>query len=99
MPICATLVRFRFGDGFDEKRVRELAAGSRASFEEMPGLRSKAYAIDATGREAVNFYLWSSEGAARAFFTPQVLGRFAELYGAAPTVEYAEVIQLVENRR
>jgi hypothetical protein len=95
----ATLVRFRFGDDFDEKRVRQLAEGSRATFEDMPGLRSKAYAVDAANREAVNFYLWSDEEAARTFFSPQVLGRFAELYGAAPTVEYAEVIQLVENRR
>ncbi|MBC5766346.1 hypothetical protein H8R02_17895 [Ramlibacter sp. GTP1] len=95
----ATLVRFRFGDDFDEKRVRALAESSRATFEDMPGLRSKAYAIDAVNREAVNFFLWSNEEAARSFFSPQVLGRFGELYGVAPTLEFAEVIQLVENRR
>jgi hypothetical protein len=99
MPMNVTLVRFRFGEDFDEKRVRELAEGSRATFEDMPGLRSKAYAIDGASREAVNFYLWSNEEAARTFFSPQVLGRFTELYGATPTVEYSEVIQLVENRR
>ena len=75
-----------------------VAEAARAKFEGMPGLRSKAFTIDPVNREALNFYLWESEEPAKAFFSPQLVDRVTELYGVRPTVEFVDVVALVENR-
>ena len=93
--MIGTLIRFKYGDDFDEKRVREVAHGARGMFENMPGLRSKAFTVDAAGREAFNFYVWDSDEAARGFFSPDVVKRVTELYGVPPTLQYSSVIELV----
>ena len=96
--MIADLVHFRYESGFSKARLRQAAEAARAKFEGMPGLRSKAFTIDPVNREALNFYVWESEEAARAFFSQQVIDRVTELYGARPTVQFAEVAALVENR-
>jgi hypothetical protein len=63
----------------------------------LPGLRSKVFTFDARRREAINFYVWSSEEAARAFFTPDLLARVGEAYGVSPDVRFMEVAAIVEN--
>ena len=95
--MIGVVVTFRFGDRFDEQAVRRIAAGARGMFEGMPGLRSKAFTINAAKREAMNFYVWDSEDAAKAFFTDQLLERVTGLYGVRPTVEFVEIAAMVEN--
>ena len=63
----------------------------------MPGLRSKAFTLNAGKREAANFYVWDSEEAAKAFFTDQLLERVAGLYRGRPTVEFVQTATPVEN--
>ena len=46
---------------------------------------------------AVNFYVWETEAAARAFFTPELTERVTGLYGVAPTLEFVSIAALVEN--
>ena len=53
--MIATLIRFQYGSDFSEDRVRQVAQGARGMFEGMPGLRSKAFTVDAGEREAFNF--------------------------------------------
>ena len=48
-------VTFRYGDNFDERAMRKLAETARVRFEGMPGLRSKAFTLNAGKREAANF--------------------------------------------
>jgi heme-degrading monooxygenase HmoA len=96
--MIAVLVRFRYESGFSEARVRQVAEAARAKFEGLPGLRSKAFTIDPLNREAINFYVWESEEAAKAFFSPQLMDRVTELYGVRPTVQFAEVAALVDNQ-
>jgi heme-degrading monooxygenase HmoA len=91
-------VTFRYGDNFDEQAVRKIAETARVKFEGMPGLRSKAFTLNSAKREAANFYVWDSEGAAKAFFTDQLLERLAGLYGVRPSVEFVQIATLVENR-
>ena len=95
--MIAVIVTFRLGDNFDEQTVRKIAETVRGRFEGMPGLRSKAFTINSAKREAVNFYVWDSEDAARAFFNDELLERVTGLYGVRPTVEFVEVASLVEN--
>jgi len=95
--MIGVLVRFTYGDEFDEARVRQVAAGAQGRFVGMPGLRSKAFTVDAAGREAVNFYVWESESAARAFFGPELVERVTGLYGVRPTLQFLPVAALVDN--
>jgi hypothetical protein len=96
--MIAVLVRFRYESGFNEARLRQVAEAARAKFEGMLELRSKTFTIDPVNREALNFYVWESEEAAKAFFSQQVMDQVTELYGVRPTVHFVEVAVLVENR-
>jgi heme-degrading monooxygenase HmoA len=96
--MIAVLVHFRYESEFDEARVRQVADAARTKFEGMPGLRSKAFTVDTVNREALNFYVWDSEEAAKAFFSPELIERVTELYGVRPTLQFLDVVALVENR-
>ena len=97
--MIGVFVTFRYGDNFDEQAVRKIAETARARFEGMPGLRSKAFTLNARKREATNFYVWDSADAAKAFFTDALLERVTGLYGVRPDVEFVEIAALVENAR
>jgi heme-degrading monooxygenase HmoA len=90
-------VTFRYDAGFDPDVPRGVAAAAHQQFEGMPGLRSKTFTIDEENHQAVNFYLWDSEEAARAFFTDELRQRVTGLYGVAPTIQFLEVAALVDN--
>lgn len=92
-------VTFRYGDNFDEHAIRKIAETARPRFEGMPGLRSKAFTLSSGKRQAMNFYVWDSEDAARAFFTDELLQRLTGLYGVRPDVEFVEIVTLVENTK
>jgi heme-degrading monooxygenase HmoA len=97
--MIGVFVTFRYGDKFNEQAVRKIAETARGSFEGMPRLRSKSFTINSGKREAINFYVWDSEDAAKAFFTDQLLERVAGLYGVRPRVEFVQIATLVENTR
>ena len=97
--MIGVFVTFRLGEKFDEQAVRKIAETVRAKFEGMPGLRSKAFTVNVARREAVNFYVWDSEDAAKAFFNDQLLERVTGLYGVRPAVEFVQIAALVENGR
>ena len=97
--MIGVFVTFRYGEKFDEQAMRKIAESARASFEGMPGLRSKAFTVNPEKREATNFYIWESEDVARAFFNDALLERVTDLYGVRPSVEFVRVATLVENIR
>ena len=84
-------------DNLDEERVRKVAAEARATFEGMAKLRSKLFTLEENGNRATNVYVWESEDAARSFFSDQLLERVTGLYGVRPRVEFAEIVELVDN--
>ena len=90
-------VTFQYGEDFDRDRVVSIAEKARKTFEGMPGLRSKAFTVDDARRRAMNFYVWESEDAARSFFSDELRQRVTGLYGVAPTIEFVEIAQLVDN--
>lgn len=95
--MIGVFVTFRYGENFDEQAVRKTAQTARGRFEGMPGLHSKAFTVNAAKREAVNFYVWNSEDAAKAFFTETLLERVTGLYGVRPSIEFVQIAELVEN--
>ena len=97
--MIGVFVTFRYEDDFNEQAIRKIAETARVRFENMPGLRSKAFTVNSAKREATNFYVWDSEDAARAFFTDELLERVTGLYGVRPSVEFVPIVTLVENDR
>jgi len=97
--MVGVFVTFSCGDKFDAQALRKIAETVRPRFEGMPGLRSKAFTVNAEKREATNFYVWDSEEAAKAFFTDALLERVTGLYGVRPDVQFVEIAALVENAR
>lgn len=97
--MIGVFVTFRYEDNFNEQAFRKIAETARARFENMPGLRSKAFTLNSAKREATNFYVWDSEDAARAFFTDDLLEDVTRRYGVRPSVEFVEIVTLVENDR
>jgi heme-degrading monooxygenase HmoA len=97
--MIGVVVTFRFGENFDDQAIQKIAETARARFDGLPGLRSKAFTFNSAKREAVNFYVWDSEDAAKAFFTDRLLEQVTGLYGVRPTVEFVQIATLVENTR
>lgn len=95
--MIGVFVTFRFGDDFDERRLKQIAEGARSKFEGMAGLRSKAFTVNAAKREAVNFYIWSSASAAEAFFAADMVERIGGVYGVRPSVEFVDIAALADN--
>jgi len=84
-------------DDLDEERVRKVAAEARGMFEGMANLRTKLFTLDEQKNRATNVYVWESEDSARQFFSDQLLERVTGLYGIRPRVDFAEIIELVDN--
>lgn len=95
--MIAVMVRFQYENEFNEARLQQIADGARSKFQGMPGIRSKAFTLDATRRQALNFYVWESEDAARNFYSPQMIEGVTKLYGVRPSIEYLKLAALVEN--
>jgi hypothetical protein len=95
--MIGVFVTFRYQGEFDVEKICKIGETARPRFEKMPGLRSKAFTFNSEAREAVNFYVWDSEEAARAFFNEESVQLVTGLYGVRPIVTFAEIATLVDN--
>lgn len=95
--MIGVFVTFRYEDGMDAGAVSKIATAAGERFRGMPGLRSKAFTVDSEESTATNFYVWESEEAARAFFTPELVERVTGLYGVAPSIRFVQIAEMVEN--
>jgi hypothetical protein len=86
------------GEGLDRQRAKAAAEQAVPLFEGMGGLASKVFMWDDETGTVINTYVWDSEAAARAFFTPDVEALVVEHYGVEPQVRFTEVTALVDNR-
>jgi heme-degrading monooxygenase HmoA len=80
------------------ERASAVAEQVGPKFEGMGGLQSKVFMRNDETGTVTNTYVWDSEQAARAFFTPELKATVIELYGAEPDVQFAEVSALIDNR-
>jgi heme-degrading monooxygenase HmoA len=95
--MIGVFISFRSEAGLDRSAVAAIAEQAAPAFEGMQGLRSKAFTFDPESGAATNFYVWESEEAARAFFSPQLVERVTGLYGIAPEMRFVEIAALVDN--
>ena len=63
----------------------------------MPGLRCKYFTLDDKHHRATNFYVWDSQDAAESFFSDELRERVTGMYGVAPTIDFVEIAQIVDN--
>jgi hypothetical protein len=96
--MIGVFITFRYADDFDEQTVCNIADAAQARFKGMTGLRSKAFTVNMEKREAVNFYIWDSEEAAKTFFTNEQVDRIAKHYKVRPTLDFVKIAALVENQ-
>jgi Putative mono-oxygenase ydhR len=97
--VIGVRVNFQYDGEFDRARVTGVADNARAMFEGMPGLRFKFFTFDEAAGSATNFYVWESEEAAHEFFSDELREQVTALYGVAPTIEFVEIAQVVDNSR
>ncbi len=90
-------VTFSYDGDFDRARVIGVADNSHTMFEGMPGLRFKFFTFDEHHQRATNFYVWDSRDAAERFFSEELRQRVTGLYGVAPSIEYVDIAQVVDN--
>jgi heme-degrading monooxygenase HmoA len=95
--MIGTFVSFQYDGDLDAARVQKIAGEARSMFEGMPGLRSKVFTFDKDRKRATNFYVWDSEDAARSFFSDQLRERVTGLYGVAPTIDFVDIAEIVDN--
>jgi hypothetical protein len=95
--VIGVSVTFNYDGNFDRARVIGVADNARGMFEGMPGLRFKFFTFDEKEQRAANFYVWDSREAAERFFSEELRDRVAGLYGVAPTIEFVEIAQIVDN--
>jgi hypothetical protein len=95
--MIGAIVTFSYGADFDRARIENVAQHARESFVGMPGLHSKVFTVDESGRRAVNFYVWDALEPAKAFFSDQLLARVTALYGVAPVVDFVDIAAIVDN--
>jgi hypothetical protein len=95
--MIGVFVTFRYEDGIDASAVTRIATAAGERLRGMPGLRNKFFTVDSEEGTATNFYVWESEDAARAFFTPELTERVTGLYGVAPSIRYVQIAELVDN--
>src|SRR4051794_38653645 len=91
--MIGVLVTFTRTEKFDRSKIADEARGT---FDGMPGLRFKSFALDDAG-QAKNFYVWDDEEKARAFFTEEIVDMVTGIYGVPPKIEYLDVLELVDN--
>jgi hypothetical protein len=90
-------VTFNYDGDFDRARVLGVAQNARAMFEGMPGLRFKFFTLDEKQQRATNFYVWESRETAERFFSDELRERVTGLYGVAPTIDFVEIAEIVDN--
>ncbi len=86
------------GENLDRRRATAVAEQEGPKFEGLDGLVSKVFMWDDETATVTNTYVWDSEAAAHAFFTPELKAIVVELYGVEPQVRFTEVSALIDNR-
>jgi len=86
------------GNDLNRERAMTVAEQEGPMFQGMDGLLSKVFMWNDETQTVINTYVWDSEEAARAFFTPEVKARVIELYGVEPHVQFAEVAARIDNQ-
>ena len=97
--MIGVVVRFDYDGDFDRSRVENVAQNARGMFEGMPGLAAKFFTLDEKQQRALNFYVWESAEAAERFFSAELRERVTGLYGKAPSIEFLEIAEMVDNRK
>ena len=96
--MIGTIVTIGPGEDLTRERATAVAEREGPKFQGMDGLVSKVFMWNDETGTVINTYVWDSEEAARAFFTPELAALVVELWGAEPHVQFTEVSALIDNK-
>lgn len=87
---------FTLAEDTDWEAMRETARQRIDLYRDMPGLRAKAFVIDAATRRYGGIYIWETQAAMEDFLTSDVLAGARQRFGE-PRVEVFEVPAYLEG--
>ena len=88
---------FQVPVGTPKAKLVETINATAHAYAGIPGLIRKYYGIAPDGGSLVGIYLWESEAAARAFYTPDWVAMVTKRWGAAPKRQQWETPMVVES--
>ena len=88
---------FKVPAGTSKDQIVETIKATAHSYAGIPGLIRKYYGIAPDGSSLVGIYLWESEAAANAFYTPDWVATVTKRWGAAPQCQRWDTPMVVES--
>jgi hypothetical protein len=95
--ILAT-VTFTYPDGVDPDAFVRTSSERRHLYVGLAGLRQKLYWVASDHLSAGGTYVWESREAAERVYTPSWRTKAAEVFGAEPSIHFAELTDAISNQ-
>ena len=95
--LITVFVRYQLPAGITADQIRAAFDEVAPKFRSVPGLVRKQFLRSKDCRTAGGVYLWSDEGAARAFMNDRVAPMIREKFQVDPTIEFYDSPVIVEN--
>ncbi len=93
----AACFRFTLPEGTDWNAVRQMMKERAKAFQTLPGLRSKAFLLDADRREIGGNYVWETREALDAYLRSDLCRAVVKKLGEPTELRIYEVPEYVDN--
>jgi hypothetical protein len=96
--MVAAVIRFRLPEGTDWEGMRDLARQrARSYYQHLPGLRTKAFVVDAERGIYGGLYIWESRQQLDEFLESETFQGVIQKLGQQPEIEVFEVPAYIER--
>ena len=95
--MLAACFRFAVPDGTDWSAIRNLMKERAKQFRKLPGLRSKAFLLDAGSREIGGNYVWETRESLDAYLRSDLYLNVVRTLGSPKEFRVYEVPEYVDN--
>jgi hypothetical protein len=96
-PMHTVMWTFKMPAGTSKAQLIETINATAHTYEGIPGLIRKYYGITPDCSSLVGIYLWESEAAANAFYTPDWVAMVTRRWAAPPQRQEWETPMVVES--
>ena len=93
----AACFRFALPEGADVNAIRTMMKERAAEFRNLPGLRSKAFLLDADHREIGGNYVWETRESLDAYLRSALYAAVVQKLGEPKEMRIYEVPEYVDN--
>ena len=88
---------FKVAAGASKAQLVDTIKASAHTYQGIPGLIRKYYGIAPDGSSIVGIYLWESQAAANAFYTPEWVAMVSKRWAGPPQRQDWETPMVVES--